>query len=518
MNASVKRIALILIALVLLPILFFSTYELNSLSKSEEITNEIYSNQLEAILYSVNQYSEDVVSNWSRKVNQSITSDSIAVQGIRNFLNDNPAIHYVLITDFSSKGGKCLVGNKIHTEVEKVIGVLIDSALSRNATKIKRLFTYKRGGYSKMLPLDEYLPDGSKLLVFATDANDRQIGLLAVDPGMFVSQMLSPRLQSIAQQKFSISVFDTANNQSIFSTDTLSKTELQQKRKLWLFPTFSLAISQKGESIEKIVQKRTRINFVLIITVMLVLVVGVFLIIQYIRKELALTQMKSDFISNVSHEIRTPLALINLYIETLQMGRISSSEKIKEYYSIITQETNRLSAIVNRILNFSQIEANSRKYNLVECDLNELVAKVLLNYDFHFKSKGFVASNRFSEALPLVKADPEAVTEAVINLIDNAIKYSRDDKRIEIETSTEPGYAYIMVQDYGVGITIENQKRIFEKFFRVTSGEVHNTKGSGLGLSIVKHIMHAHNGYIHVESSLGIGSKFKLLFPLNSLK
>jgi len=203
-----------------------------------------------------------------------------------------------------------------------------------------------------------------------------------------------------------------------------------------------------------------------------------------------------------------------MFSETLEMDRIKSEEKKKEYYSIISQEANRLSKIVNSILNFSKMEAGKRQYNFVESYLNDVAENVYHSYKFHLEQKGFTFNILKDETIPIIKIDEEAVSEAIVNLVDNAVKYSDNNKAILIRTGMENNYAFVEVEDKGIGIPEKDQKKIFDKFFRVSSGNVHNVKGSGLGLSIVKHIIEAHKGKIELFSEVNKGSKFRLLFPL----
>ncbi|MGI9542918.1 MAG: sensor histidine kinase, partial [Cyclobacteriaceae bacterium] len=182
----------------------------------------------------------------------------------------------------------------------------------------------------------------------------------------------------------------------------------------------------------------------------------------------------------------------------------------------ISQEANRLRGIVNKILSFSKMEAGKIRYNLEKSDLNEIVEEVLKSYSFHLKNKNFEYTFEACSDLPEIQSDKDALSEAIINLIDNAIKYSNGEKRIELHTGVDSGYAYFEVVDYGIGISRMDQKNVFDKFYRVPSGAIHNTKGTGLGLTLVKHIMEAHGGKIELVSQVGKGSSFRLKFPLNS--
>jgi two-component system phosphate regulon sensor histidine kinase PhoR len=207
--------------------------------------------------------------------------------------------------------------------------------------------------------------------------------------------------------------------------------------------------------------------------------------------------------------------LITMYIETLEMGRVKNAEKIKDYYGVILNETSRLSGIVNRILNFSQIESNKRKYFRSETNINELVEIAANSFRYSMENKGFTYTFKPEKPLPLVMLDKEAITDAFVNLIDNAMKYSTEIKDIVVRTGKYDKYVYIEVKDHGIGISEKNQKYIFDKFYRVTETNLANrVKGSGLGLAIVKHIMDAHEGKIYVKSNPGSGSLFRLSFPV----
>jgi two-component system phosphate regulon sensor histidine kinase PhoR len=182
---------------------------------------------------------------------------------------------------------------------------------------------------------------------------------------------------------------------------------------------------------------------------------------------------------------------------------------------VILNETTRLSGIVNRILSFSQIESNKRKYFFGETGVNEIVENAALTFRYSIENKGFRYSFKPDKNLPSILADKEAIADAFVNLIDNAMKYSTGNKDIVVRTGRYDKYVYVEVEDHGIGISEKNQKYIFDKFYRVTEVNLANTvKGSGLGLAIVKHIMDAHEGKIYVKSSLGSGSLFRLSFPV----
>jgi signal transduction histidine kinase len=229
---------------------------------------------------------------------------------------------------------------------------------------------------------------------------------------------------------------------------------------------------------------------------------------------MTLAKLKSDFVANVSHELRTPLALIRLYAETLELGRLSAKEKYQEYFRIIREESERLTALINNILDFSRIEAGRKEYEFRETDLAELVHSTLESYRFQIQQNGFAFEENISADIPPVNVDREAIARSLLNLVNNALKYSKDDKYIGVSLYRSNGSVNLEVRDHGIGIPAHEQEKIFEKFYRCGDPLVHNVKGSGLGLSLVRHIARAHGGDVLVESHPQKGSKFTIALPL----
>ena len=280
------------------------------------------------------------------------------------------------------------------------------------------------------------------------------------------------------------------------------------------FPGLTLAIKLPGTTVQAIGQHFVRTSFLVLGGLSLLLLGGLALTYRNVSKEMGLARLKSDFVSNVSHELRTPLALIRLYAETLEMGRLNSQEKHQEYYQIIRKESERLSALINNILDFSRIEAGRKEYDFRETDLCELVRNTLDSYRYQIEEQGFIFEEKI-EAVPPLRVDREAMARSLVNLVNNALKYSSDRKYLEVNLYRENGSVNLEVIDHGIGIPRQEQNKIFEKFYRVGDPLVHNTKGSGLGLSLVRHIVQAHGGQVSVDSIPGQGSKFTIALPVN---
>jgi signal transduction histidine kinase len=279
------------------------------------------------------------------------------------------------------------------------------------------------------------------------------------------------------------------------------------------FPLLTLAIKLKGTTLAAIGERFARISFLTLAALSLVLAGGIALTYRNVTKEMALARLKSDFVSNVSHELRTPLSLIRLYAETLEMGRLTSPDKHQEYYRIIRKESERLTALINNILDFSRIEAGRKEYDFRETDMSELVHNTLDSYRYQLEQSGFQFEEKIDEVPPM-RVDREAMARSLLNLVNNALKYSQDRKYIGVNLYRDNGSVKLEVVDQGIGIPHQEQQKIFEKFYRVGDPLVHNTKGSGLGLSLVRHIVQAHGGEVAVDSAPGQGSKFTIVLPV----
>lgn len=520
---STRKIGLILALVFLLPALFFSVYEISSLSKDEKMIEEIYNKQLEAILFSVNQYSDDILNSWSTRIETTmedvVGSDSIPPK-INALLSLNPSLVCAFISDTLDH----LPVQKIYSSSDSIEDLYKDkirSALAGGTKLIQELKQYKMSGFQKIVALPHSWSDTEDLqcMIFVIENKNgfRVVGLL-LNPGVFIQDLVGPRLQKIAKDQFILSVFDSRHKPPIYSTlsaDSVSAKMEGLTKNFWLFPDYAIGIRTKGSSLQVLINERTSNNIIMLLSLDVILIIAVFLVFRNVKKEVQLAQNKADFVSNVSHEIRTPLALISMFAETLEMGRVPTEEKKKEYYGIISKETHRLSSIVNKILNFSQTEANKKTLHPEVLVLGTEIKDVLNTYDFHLTNKGFEYTFKESGDIRVL-ADKEALIEVLINLLDNAIKYSSDKKRIEIETGSENNEGFVTVKDYGVGISSQDQKLIFNKFYRVSSGDLAKSKGTGLGLSLVKQLMEAQKGRITVSSKSGKGSSFTAYFPLET--
>lgn len=280
------------------------------------------------------------------------------------------------------------------------------------------------------------------------------------------------------------------------------------------FRGLGMGIKFQGTTAQAIGNRFVRESMLILGVLSVLMIGGLVLTYRSVNKQVALARLKSDFVSNVSHELRTPLALIRLYAETLELGRINTQDKKLEYYSIIRKESERLTALINNILDFSRIEAGRKEYDFRETDIAELVRNTLDSYRYQIEQQGFALEEQIDTGIPPVRVDREAIARALVNLVNNALKYSDRDKFLGVRLYRANSVLKLEVVDRGIGIDRNDQARIFDKFYRTCDPLVHNTKGSGLGLSLVQHITQAHGGDVEVESTPGRGSKFTMTLPL----
>jgi signal transduction histidine kinase len=239
---------------------------------------------------------------------------------------------------------------------------------------------------------------------------------------------------------------------------------------------------------------------------------GVFFVTRAAAREMRIAEMKSNFVSSVSHDLKTPLALIQLFAETLELGRLKNTERATEYYRIINSEARKLTRLINNLLDFSRIEAGLRQYKRQPTDLATVTRHVLDSLESQFRHNQFTVTSKLTSPVPVL-IDPEATEQALENLLSNAMKYSPENRDIVVEVTQDEGFGVVRVTDRGVGIPTRLHRRIFQKFYRVQTDAGSGPQGTGLGLAIVDHVMRGHGGQVRVDSEPGKGSTFALYFP-----
>ena len=333
----------------------------------------------------------------------------------------------------------------------------------------------------------------------------------SIDVQRFVEEVVSPRLPSnrIKVETIVGAEHNTARNRASWMVDVGPLAPF-----VMLTPTEDF-VDQQG----RVVLRQTVFFVAGTALAMAALLALVWASWRVLDREIALSKMKQAFVADVSHELKTPLALIRLFAETLRSGRVNTEEKRLEYYEIITRESDRLTHLINNILDFSRIDAGKKRYTMEPDDVGRIVRETYEAYRAQLDHEGFEHQLVVDDDLPEIHCDRDAVAQALINLITNAVKYTENDKFLGIDVTAEtrrggPG-VLISVSDRGIGIKPEDRDQLFSGFYRAEDPRVRQRRGAGLGLALVKHIVDGHGGVVDVESRLVKGSTFRIFLPAN---
>jgi signal transduction histidine kinase len=240
---------------------------------------------------------------------------------------------------------------------------------------------------------------------------------------------------------------------------------------------------------------------------------GSFFTLSALSEQWRMAELKSEFVSALSHDLRRPLTSIRMFSEMLKEGTVPTEDKKKEYYNIISNESEQLTNLANNILDFSRIERGRKKYLFEERDISELAAETVENFRSHMGGSGERIVLNMENNIPTLKMDAYAIAQAITNLLSNAVKYSPPEGRILVNVVKKQANVAIEVIDQGIGIPKKEHKKIFEKFYRAGQEDT-NVEGAGLGLTLVKCAVEAHSGRVELDSSPGKGSKFTLVLPV----
>jgi two-component system phosphate regulon sensor histidine kinase PhoR len=247
----------------------------------------------------------------------------------------------------------------------------------------------------------------------------------------------------------------------------------------------------------------------------LVIIAAFYVTVNALLRQKKVSEIKNDFINNMTHEFKTPLATISLAVDALKNEKVVQDRQKSEYFTgIIKEENRRMNKQVETILQASLLDRQEQQLNISPIHANTIIQEAMENFQLQLEGKGGRSELQLNAKNDLLNADEVHFTNLVSNLIDNAIKYSKDNLFIKITTHSTSKSLVIRIEDNGIGMTKETQRRIFEKFYRAHTGNLHNVKGFGLGLSYVKTIVDAHQGKIKVDSLVGRGTTFTLEFPL----
>jgi two-component system phosphate regulon sensor histidine kinase PhoR len=285
------------------------------------------------------------------------------------------------------------------------------------------------------------------------------------------------------------------------------------------FPTtlygWRVQVSPSGsDELTARVQNRLMLELVMVVLSCAVIVLGVASILLAAERERRISTLKSDFVANVSHELKTPLALVRMFGEMLQSGKVASDEKRQQYLDIIVSESERLSSLIENVLDFARVERGRGAYDFAEGNVGEAVAKAVSVYRYRAEREGIELLMELEPDLPSTRIDSRALELAVMNLIDNALKYAPGSGTVVVGAQRKGGSIVVRVADRGPGVPFEDQARIFERFVRGSTARARPIRGSGIGLALVKHIAESHGGRAWVVSRAGQGATFTVSIPV----
>lgn len=252
---------------------------------------------------------------------------------------------------------------------------------------------------------------------------------------------------------------------------------------------------------------------ILVVSLVGVVATGAILTLVFLRREANLSKLQSDFVSKVSHELRTPLTSIRMFVETLQMKRVTSPHEVEACLQVLSRETGRLTERIERLLDWGRMESGKRVYEKKPERVERIVADAVDAFNANHVGRRDDVQLDVQPGLPAVDADRGALVDALLNLLSNAYKYSKERGHIELIAISDERSVRISVRDQGIGIPISEHRRVFDKFYRSNELLSSDVEGSGLGLAIVRHVMQAHQGRVELKSELGHGSTFTLVLP-----
>jgi two-component system phosphate regulon sensor histidine kinase PhoR len=511
------------VLLIFLPILAYTVYQWLEKDKAEAVIESIYDRQLKSVLFTVNQHAWDVFHTWVGdlgQVTQSAARQKNAAPELASVLDQHPVLLAVLYGTAREEP------NVIVNESEE-IGAVAPTAIRQAwhacfrdmPEEVARAQRNAREGYIRPLSMRVPAPQDHLLtmLLFplhGTHEDTLLFGAVVVDQQSLVHLVVVPKFSEMGSDDLVFSVQQSASGEQLYGSDESDPSDFEKQDKLWILPELHLLIKLKGTTLRQLAHSRVRINLVFLAAVNALLLLGTFYLFRNVQAQVRLARLKTDFVANVSHELRTPLSLIQMYAEMLEMGRVPSEEKRQHYYQTIFSESMRLNKLISNILDFARFESERKEFHMQQTDLAVLVKETVQLYEFHLRQKGFVLNMDLADNVPDLELDPDAVTQAFVNVLDNAEKYSLHHKQISIRLWRDTNWVVLSVRDQGIGIAAQEQEKIFEKFYRSGDSLVHNTKGSGLGLALVRHIMAVHHGHVRVQSRPGEGSVFELWFPI----
>ena len=536
-----RRLAGVLLALAVVPALAFAAAQVFVQSESEAQLAQLRDEQLDGLLFSVNQNAWDTATAWAERLSWIRAEGApweISDAAANAFFAGAPAVSAVFVADTSlaiasvyehgsSVGVRAARSPEDRDRQARAASDRSAQAWMDFAQRdvpaglVRALVEQRAAGYRKLEPVT--LTSGDLGLVFVADGSSDdadgppRVLCMVIQPEPFVETVVVPKLREVAMGGVELGVF-AGTVQMMSVGGALRHEQVERERPLWLLPGHTLGARVGEGSAEVLMRRRLLQSLILLGGVTLVLGAGAWTAWRGVRREVEVARLREGFVSNVSHELRTPLALIRMYAESLAAGRVPDARR-QRYYDTLVAETERLSRLVGNVLHFSRFERGTAGLQRRPLDPGALATEIGERYRPVVERDGCTLELSVAPDLPDVSADPDALAEALVNLLDNAVKYA-GPCALALSASHEPGAVVIDVSDRGPGLAPADRDRVFEPFVRVQAGSAdglaHTAKGTGLGLALVRRIAEAHGGTARALAREGGGATFRLTLPLAS--
>lgn len=333
---------------------------------------------------------------------------------------------------------------------------------------------------------------------------------LAIPEDRLASLLDSVLSSLLSSQPFSVELRD-AQGLSVWGKVQTNAPHIEQLRGVR-----GLEVAFSGLTGSPWLDQRQLLWFGFILLLIILMIAGMAMTARTVRREVELGRIQNDFIAAVSHEFKSPIASIRLLMERITSGKLRTPETTSEYYSAIDREAERLERLVNRLLEWQQIQAGHKNYDFIRKSLTDIASTAVRQMQPQAEAKRIKIQTENPGVNVNVDLDEVAMTDAIENLLDNAIKYSPAQSLVKVSVTAEDGHALVEVSDHGIGIDADELPRIFEKFYRARRGDLRNVHGTGLGLALVKATVEAHGGKVEVDSKPGVGSCFRLSLPTSN--
>jgi signal transduction histidine kinase len=334
-----------------------------------------------------------------------------------------------------------------------------------------------------------------------------------LDKDLIQSSIIEKQLSIAAgQNQFNWKVFKETDKNSL-NHDT-EPNDVRSEFKIGNYSWIIILNTLPSGLVDSLFKSGRGIYFFIFIFIALLLLFGLIFTLKAVNSEVHLAKMKSGFISTVSHEFKSPLTSIRHIAEMLTEGKVKTEQRKLQYYNVVLDQTERLSHLIENLLDFSKIEAGKKVFFFEETDFRDFLEQHVEIFKRRTAHDSLEITSDIQQDLPKIKLDKNSISQVINNLLDNAYKYSGETKQIKVKSFSNNGTITLNVQDFGLGIAKTEQEKIFERFYRVGDDLTRKIKGSGIGLTLVKQIVDAHEGSIDVNSSPGHGSTFSIQLPI----